>query len=90
MVEGTITVFMDDFSVMSDTFDDFLAHLSSVLERYEKCNLVLNRDKCHFIVKEKIVLGHKISKKGIKFDKVKIKVIEKLPPSIFKKAIQSF
>ncbi|GJT81931.1 reverse transcriptase domain-containing protein [Tanacetum coccineum] len=41
----------------------------------EEMNLVLNWEKCHFMVKEGIVLGHKISKAGIEVDKAKIDVI---------------
>ncbi|GJW48222.1 reverse transcriptase domain-containing protein [Tanacetum coccineum] len=43
-------------------------------------HLVLNWEKCHFMVKEGIVLGHKVSKVGLEVDKVKINVISKLPP----------
>ncbi|XP_071928164.1 uncharacterized protein [Coffea arabica] len=48
--------------------------------RCEETNIVLNWEKCHFMIKEGIVLGHKISSKGIEVDKAKIEVIEKLPP----------
>ncbi|GJW86788.1 hypothetical protein Tco_0162128 [Tanacetum coccineum] len=47
----------------------------------EDINLVLNWEKCHFMVKEGIVLGHKISKTGIEVDKAKVDVIAKLPSS---------
>nr|GEU54858.1 reverse transcriptase domain-containing protein [Tanacetum cinerariifolium] len=47
-------------------------------------------EKSHFMVKEGIVLGHKISKKGIEVDKAKIKVISKLPHPTTVKGIQSF
>ncbi|GJR64421.1 hypothetical protein Tco_0010486 [Tanacetum coccineum] len=50
-----------------------------MLQRCEDTNLVLNWEKCHFMVKEGIVLGHKISKSGIKVDKAKVDVIAKLP-----------
>ncbi|GKD89247.1 reverse transcriptase domain-containing protein [Tanacetum coccineum] len=53
-------------------------------------NLVLNWEKCHFMVKEGIVLGHKISKSGIEVDKAKVDVIAKLPHSTSVKGIQSF
>ncbi|GKE07990.1 reverse transcriptase domain-containing protein, partial [Tanacetum coccineum] len=46
---------------------------------YEETNLVLNREKCHFMVKEGIVLGHKISKSGIEVDREKVDVIAELP-----------
>nr|GEX52690.1 hypothetical protein [Tanacetum cinerariifolium] len=54
-------------------------HDEKMLKRYEDTNLCLNWEKSHFMVKEGIVLGHKISKKGIKVDKEKVDVISKLP-----------
>ena len=81
---------MDDFSVVGVSFNDCLAHLKDVLERCEESNIVLNWEKCHFMVKEGIVLGHKISSKGIEVDRAKIEVIEKLPPPISVKGIRSF
>ena len=80
MVEDTIEVFMDDFSVVGDSFERCLNNLSEVLKRCEDCNLVLNWEKCHFMVKEGIVLGHRISEKGIEVDRAKVEVIERLPP----------
>nr|GFB51267.1 DNA-directed DNA polymerase [Tanacetum cinerariifolium] len=47
-------------------------------------------EKNLFMVKEGIVLGHKISKKGIEVDKAKIKVISKLPHPTNVKGIRSF
>ena len=61
MVEDFIEIFMDDFSVFGSSFDTFLHNLDLVLNRCEKTNLVLNWEKCHFMVREGIVLGHKIS-----------------------------
>ena len=60
MVERTIEIFMDDFSVMGNSFDKCLENLRTVLERCEETNLVLNWEKCHFMVEEGIVLGHRI------------------------------
>ena len=60
MVEDTVEVFMDDFSVVGDSFEWCLSHLSEVLKMCEESNLVLNWGKCHFMVKEGIVLGHRI------------------------------
>ena len=51
MVEDTIEVFMDNFSVVGDSFDRCLSHLPKFLKRCEDCNLVLNWGKCHFMVK---------------------------------------
>ncbi|GKE23046.1 DNA-directed DNA polymerase [Tanacetum coccineum] len=47
-------------------------------------------EKCHFMVKEGVVLGHKISKSGIEVDRAKVDVIAKLPPPTSVKGIRSF
>ncbi|GJZ73445.1 reverse transcriptase domain-containing protein [Tanacetum coccineum] len=60
-----------------------------MLKRCEDTNLALNWEKSHFMVKEGIVLGHKISKKGIEVDKAKIDVIAKLPHPSTVKGIRS-
>ena len=64
---------MDDFSMLGKSFDNFLENLRQALIRCEETNLVLNWEKCHFIVKEGIILGHRISERGIKVDKAKLK-----------------
>ncbi|GJR48684.1 reverse transcriptase domain-containing protein [Tanacetum coccineum] len=79
MIEETMEVFMDDFSVFGDSFSSCLSHLDKMLKRCEDTNLVQNWEKCHFMVKEGIVLGQKISKSGIEVDKAKVDVIAKLP-----------
>nr|GFC03040.1 reverse transcriptase domain-containing protein [Tanacetum cinerariifolium]GFC03080.1 reverse transcriptase domain-containing protein [Tanacetum cinerariifolium] len=79
MVEKTMEVFMDDFSVFGNSFENFLSCLDKMLQRCEDTNLSLNWEKNHFMVKDGIVLGHKISKNKIEVDKPKINVIAKLP-----------
>ncbi|GJQ99823.1 reverse transcriptase domain-containing protein [Tanacetum coccineum] len=79
MIEKTMEVFMDDFLVFGDSFSTCLSHLDKMLKRCEDTNLVLNWEKSHFMVKEGIVLGHKISKSGIEVDRAKVDVISKLP-----------
>ncbi|GJV71244.1 reverse transcriptase domain-containing protein [Tanacetum coccineum] len=90
MIEKTMEVFMDDFSVFGDSFSTCLTNLEKMLKRCEDTNLALNWEKSHFMVKEGIVLGHKISKKGIEVDKAKIDVISKLPHPTTVKGIRSF
>ena len=90
MVEKTIEVFMDDFSVLGSSFDNCLENLRSVLIRCEETNPVLNWEKFHFMVQEGIVLGHRISAREIEVDKAKIEAIEKLPPPSSVKGIRSF
>jgi len=81
---------MDDFSVFGKSFDQCLSHLDAALKRCTETNLILNWEKCHFMVTEGIVLGHKISRKGIQVDQAKIEVIEKLPPPVNVKGVRSF
>nr|GFA20969.1 reverse transcriptase domain-containing protein [Tanacetum cinerariifolium] len=79
MVEKTMEVFMDDFSIFGSSFENCLSRLDKMLQRCEDTNLSLNWEKSHFMVKEGIVLGHQIFKNGIEVDKAKIDVIAKLP-----------
>ncbi|GKC23145.1 reverse transcriptase domain-containing protein [Tanacetum coccineum] len=90
MIEKTMEVFMDDFSVFGDSFSSCLSHLDTMLQRCEDTNLVLNWEKCHFMVKEGIVLGHKISKNRLEVDRAKVDVIAKLPPPTTVKGVMSF
>ncbi|KAM6550719.1 hypothetical protein CsatB_000527 [Cannabis sativa] len=90
LIEKCIEVFMDDFSVFGSSFDQCLSNLELVLARCEDSNLVLNWEKCHFMVTEGIVLGHKISKEGIEVDRAKVSTIENLPPPVSVKGVRSF
>ncbi|GJZ38742.1 reverse transcriptase domain-containing protein [Tanacetum coccineum] len=90
MIEKTMEVFMDDFSVFGDSFATCLSNLDKMLKRCEDTNLVLNWEKCHFMCKEGIVLGHKISKSGIEVDRAKVDVIAKLPHPTTVKGVRSF
>nr|GEU78335.1 reverse transcriptase domain-containing protein [Tanacetum cinerariifolium] len=90
MIEQTMEVFMDDFSIFGNSFSTCLTNLERMLKRCEDTKLALNWEKSHFMVKEGIVLRHKISKKGIEVDKAKIEVISKLPHPTTVKGIRSF
>lgn len=76
IVEDTLEVFMDDFSVVGDSFESCLANLSKALDRCEEVNLVLNWEKFHFMVKKGIGLGHRVSMKEIEVNKEKVDMIE--------------
>ncbi|GJZ29480.1 reverse transcriptase domain-containing protein [Tanacetum coccineum] len=90
MIEKTMEVFMDDFSVFGNSFGNCLSRLDKMLKRCEDTNLCLNWEKSHLMVKEGIVLGHKISKNGIEVDKAKVDVIAKLPHPTTVKGVRSF
>ncbi|GKB51298.1 reverse transcriptase domain-containing protein [Tanacetum coccineum] len=90
MIEESVEVFMDDFFVFGNSFDTCLNKLDKMLQRCKDAHLVLNWKKCHFMVKEGIVLGHKVSSAGLEVDKAKIDVITKLPPPTNIKGVRSF
>nr|GFA48606.1 reverse transcriptase domain-containing protein [Tanacetum cinerariifolium] len=90
MIEKTMKVFMDDFLIFGDSFSSCLSHLDTMLQRYKDTNLVLNWKKCHFMVKEGIVFGHKISKNGLEVYRAKVDVIAKLPHPTTVKGVRGF
>nr|GEY72909.1 reverse transcriptase domain-containing protein [Tanacetum cinerariifolium] len=71
MIKKMMEVFMDVFSIFGDSFSSCLSHLDKILQRCEDTNRGLNWEKFHFMVKEGIILGHKISKSGIEVDRAK-------------------
>ena len=89
-VENIIEVLMDDFTVYGDSFDRCLDNLTLVLKRCIDTNLVLNWEKCHFMVNQGIILGHVISETGIEVDKSKIDLIRSLPPPTSVREVHSF
>ncbi|XP_055800404.1 uncharacterized protein LOC129869830 [Solanum dulcamara] len=90
MVEEFVEIFIDDFSVFGESFELCLHNLGKVLAKCKEIHLILNWEKCQFFIKERIVLGLKVSKDCLELDKAKIKVIEKLPPPVSVKDIRSF
>jgi len=90
LIENIMEVFIDDFLVYAKDFNQWLDYLDKVLKRCQETHLVLNWEKCHFMVREGIVLGHRVSKRGIEVDQVKIDVIKQLPPPINVKGVRSF
>ncbi|RDY14301.1 Retrovirus-related Pol polyprotein from transposon 17.6, partial [Mucuna pruriens] len=79
-----------DFTVYANSFDACLENLSKVLKRCIDTNLVLNFEKCHFMVTEGIVLGHLVSNRGIEVDKAKIDIISSLPNPTSVREVRSF
>ncbi|GKC48266.1 reverse transcriptase domain-containing protein [Tanacetum coccineum] len=88
MIEESVEAFMDDFSVFGTSFDHCLNNLDKMFQRCKDAHLVLNWEKCHFMVKEGIVLGHKVSEAGLEVDKAKIEVISKLTLLLISKLLK--
>ena len=90
LVEEVMEIFMDDFTVYGSSFDHCLNNLETVLQRCKDKQLALNWEKCHFMVTEGIVLGHKISATGLEVDQSKVSIIKTLAPPTIVKGIRSF
>ena len=90
LVEEVMEIFMDDFTVYGSSFEQCLHNLGTVLQRCKDKNLALNWEKCHFMVKEGIVLGHMISAAGLEVDQAKVSIIRDLMPPTTVKGIRSF
>ncbi|RVW74873.1 Retrovirus-related Pol polyprotein from transposon 297 [Vitis vinifera] len=90
MVERIMEVFMNDLTIYGEDFGDCLSNLETILQRCIEKNLVLNWEKCHFMVEKGIVLGHVISRKDIEVDKAKIELIVNLPPPTNVKEVRQF
>jgi len=85
LIENCIEIFTDDFTVYGNSFDQCLD-----LKRCINTNLVLNYEKCHFMVQQRIVLGHVVSARGIEVDKAKVYLITSLQYPTNVKDIHSF
>ena len=90
LVEEVMEIFMDDFTVYGSSFEQCLNNLETVLQRCKEKQLALNWEKCHFMVTEGILLGHKISATGLEVDQSKISIIKTLAPPTTVKGIRSF
>lgn len=77
-MEKNIQVFMDNFTVYRDSFNECLDNLTEVLKCCLDSDLVLNYEKFHFMVDQELILGHVVSFKGIKVDKTKVDIIKSL------------
>lgn len=90
LIENCIEVFMDDISLFGASFDICLENLDTILKQCVETNLILNWKKCNFMVIKDIILGHKVSSRGIQGYKPMFEFIVKLPPSLNVKGILGF
>ena len=90
LAKEVMEIFMDDFTVYGSSFEHCRQNLGTLLHRCQDKNLVLNWEKCHFMVTEGIVLGHKISAAGLEVDQEKVSIIKTLMPPTTVKGIRSF
>ena len=90
LIHDCVEVYMDDFTVYGNSFEEALENLEKVLIRCKETNLSLSHEKCFMMFTEGIVLGHHISGDGIKVDRSKVEVISKLPIPNCQRDVRSF
>ncbi|GKA96567.1 reverse transcriptase domain-containing protein [Tanacetum coccineum] len=90
MIEKTMEVFMDDFSIFGNSFKNFLSRIDKMLQRCEDTNLCLNWEKSHLWLEGIGRLPLRFLKKGTEVDKAKVNVIAKLPHPTTVKGVRSF
>ena len=90
LAEEVMEIFMDDFTIYGSSFEHCLQNLGTILHRCQDKNLAWNWEKCHFMVTEGIVLGHRISTAGLVVDQAKVSIIKTLLPPTTVKGIRSF
>ena len=69
-------LYVDDVVIFSKTVDDHLVHIEEVLTRIAKHSLKIKMSKCFFVQKEVELLGHVVSKGGVKVDPKKVSAIQ--------------
>eukprot|EP00253_Pinus_taeda_P011791 PITA_11791 len=85
-----LVVYLDDLTVFSKSDEEHLFHLTKVFEKCRKYDISLNLKKILFAMSEGKLLGHIISKDGIRIDPARVKAIQQLEQPCSKKEIQSF
>jgi len=85
-----VEVYMDDFIVYGDTFEEAIENLENFLIRCKEENFSLTHEKCFMMFNEGIVLGHHISSDGIKVDTSKVEVISKISIHVYQRDVRIF
>ncbi|KAL6420403.1 hypothetical protein ACFW04_014530 [Cataglyphis niger] len=83
-------VYLDDIVIYRSSLKDHNKRFKEVLQRLRENNLKLQPDKCEFLRKEVIYLGHIISENGISPDPSKLTAIKEFPTPKKVKDVQSF
>jgi hypothetical protein len=90
LIHDCVEVYMDDFTVYGNTYQESLDNLNKLLIICQEMNLSLSHEKCKMLLTEGVVLGNHVSSEGIKVDPAKFEVIVKLPPPKTQKEVRIF
>ena len=85
-----MVIYLDDITIFSKSDDQHLQHLERVFLKCKKFGISLNPKKSHFVLEECKLLGHIISKDGIKIDPQRVDAIQSLSIPRTKEEVQSF
>jgi hypothetical protein len=90
LIHDCVEVYMIDFIVYGNIYQEAFDNLEKVLIRCQEMNLSLSHEKCKMLLNEGVVLGHHVSFERVKVDPAKIEVIVRLPPPKSQKEVRSF
>jgi len=82
-------VYLDDIVIYARSLEEHENRLRKVLTVLRANTLKLQTEKCQFLKREIIYLGHKCSEKGVLPDPSKVKCVEDIPPPRNVKELQS-
>ena len=85
-----VVIYMDDITVYSKSDKEHIHHLEKVFIKCRKFGISLNSKKSNFALEEGKLMGHIISKDGIKIDPERISAILKVEEPRSKKEVKSF
>jgi hypothetical protein len=90
LIGKTMHVYIDDVTIYTKTFEEHLKVLQEVLNRIKKHGMFLKPKKCTIAAHELHMLGHIISRDGIKTDPAKITAVSEYPNPTSKTEVRAF
>lgn len=90
IVNDCVEVYMDDFTVCGNTYEEAKTNLEKLRKRYIDTNLSLSHEKCYILMTKGIILRHYISSQGIQVDPKEIQIIQNLPTPSSQKDVHIF
>lgn len=75
-LDDFVSAYLDDLLIFSDTYEEHVQHVRSVLDKLREAGLQLDIDKCEFSVHETKYLGMVIGADGIRMDPAKVAAIQ--------------
>ena len=85
---ATVAVYVDDIVVKTPRADDLVATLSATFPNLKRFNIMLNPEKCTFVVPKGKLLGYMVSERGIEANRDRITAITNMGPIHGVKGVQ--